>query len=143
MAIWIKSVMVAIFSIHPNYSELILSGIKTVEFRKRRCVKPVDKIVIYATAPVSKIVGEVSVVKETFGSLDELWPIAKRFGCLNDYSFFSYFKGKRNAVAYFLNNPRKYDRKISLFEIGIRNAPQSFCYISDQSLEILSSLSLR
>jgi predicted transcriptional regulator len=49
--------MDAIFSIRPQYVEAIFRGDKTVELRTRIPSKPVNKIWIYCTSPVKKIVG--------------------------------------------------------------------------------------
>lgn len=49
----------AIFSIHPQFADLILSGEKKFEFRRIPAKRDIDKILIYATAPVCAVVGEV------------------------------------------------------------------------------------
>ena len=48
-------------SINPEYVEKILSGTKKYEFRKSKCKREVSEIIIYSTAPVSKVVGKVKV----------------------------------------------------------------------------------
>ncbi len=48
--------MNVIFSIKPKYVERILSGEKKYEFRKRIWKKQVDRVFIYASSPVKKIV---------------------------------------------------------------------------------------
>ena len=50
-----------LMSINPTHAEKILSGTKKYEFRKTRCKLPIDTIVIYATAPIMKVLGEVKV----------------------------------------------------------------------------------
>jgi predicted transcriptional regulator len=47
----------AIFSIRPYFADAILDGSKTVELRKVAPKKPVERVWIYATAPVMHIVG--------------------------------------------------------------------------------------
>jgi len=46
-----------ILAVKPKYVELIKSGVKTIELRKSAPTCPVDRIYIYETAPVSKVVG--------------------------------------------------------------------------------------
>ena len=48
---------VALLSIHPVYAQGIIDGRKTVEFRRRAFGKSVTHVVVYATAPVRKVVG--------------------------------------------------------------------------------------
>ena len=50
-----------LISIKPFYAEAILSGQKTVEFRKRNFPKRVGTMVLYATSPVKRIVGFAKV----------------------------------------------------------------------------------
>jgi len=48
-----------LLSINPEHVENILRGGKTYEYRKILCKRKVDKIVIYSTCPVKRVVGEV------------------------------------------------------------------------------------
>lgn len=50
-----------LLSINPNHVENIFNGTKKYEFRKVECKKPVDKIIIYSTSPIKKVVGEALV----------------------------------------------------------------------------------
>ena len=52
-----------ILPIKPVFAEKILSGEKKYEYRKRLCIKEINKIYIYATVPVKMIIGEVGVVE--------------------------------------------------------------------------------
>ncbi len=53
-----------LLSINPEHVEKILTGQKQFEFRKVRCRSDVSKIVIYATSPVMKIVGEADGMRD-------------------------------------------------------------------------------
>ena len=57
-----------IMAITPYFAELILSGKKTVEFRKAAC--PAQRLFIYATAPVKRIIGECRIAYGRQGSPD-------------------------------------------------------------------------
>ena len=50
-----------LLSIDPEHVENILLGIKRFEFRKVRCKSEVDKIIIYSTSPVMRVVAEAEV----------------------------------------------------------------------------------
>lgn len=61
-----KPVMVqraVVISIHPEFSEAILSGTKQVELRKHPFPKDVSEVVMYVTSPVRYIVGKFAVEK--------------------------------------------------------------------------------
>lgn len=47
-----------LLSINPEHVENILCGKKRFEFRKVCCKADVDKIIIYSTAPVMRVVAE-------------------------------------------------------------------------------------
>ena len=46
-----------LLSINPEHVENILDGTKKYEYRKKSCKKDIDRIVIYSTHPVKKVVG--------------------------------------------------------------------------------------
>ncbi len=124
--------MVAVFSIHPYYAELIFLGLKSVEYRKTILKNTVEKIIIYETGPVSKVVGEAQVSHVLVGGLDEIWDITETRGCLQKEDYFQYYVNRNRAIAYFLKNPVKYKREMHLYEFGIKNPPQSFCYLRSE-----------
>ena len=66
-----------ILAINPEYVQRIFTGEKKYEFRKIICKKAVDKILIYETAPTSKIVGEVTVKSILKESPLNLWQLTK------------------------------------------------------------------
>ena len=51
-----------LLSINPEYVEKIFSGEKEFEFRKNRCKSDVNKMVIYCTSPVMKVIGEADII---------------------------------------------------------------------------------
>jgi hypothetical protein len=52
-------------AIHADFSSPILSGRKTVEFRRRipKGLKPGDRVLLYETAPVTKVIGGFTVAE--------------------------------------------------------------------------------
>ena len=126
--------MVAIFSIKPQYVSKILSGTKRVEYRRIKCANPIEKILIYSTSPVSRIVGEVSIIDVLVDSVASIWESTKEYAGLNYEEYAHYYRGKKGAVAYVLSNPIKYSSSLTLTDIGIIRAPQSFCYLANHNL---------
>ena len=128
-----------LLSINPEHVENILQGTKKYEFRKVRSRHPVDRIVIYSTAPVSMIVGEVEVMDALGGSPEEIWQqTAEHSGISKDF-FDTYFRGKSKAIAYRLGEVRKYKRPKHLADVGVTSAPQSFAYLPSPSSIVQSS----
>lgn len=124
-----------LFSIKPEYAQRILSGEKKFEFRKRLANNLVDTIVIYSTSPVMKIVGEVKVKEGIEKTPSALWEQTKKNAGITRKKYREYFKGCKKAFAYELGEVVTYTRGYSLEEIDIRQAPQSFVYITDEQYE--------
>lgn len=80
-----------LLSINPRYVEKILSGEKKYEFRTRIAKRKVDSILIYSTAPVKRVLAEVTVKKVLKGSPDELWDITEKYSGIDK-------KFKRNIL---------------------------------------------
>jgi predicted transcriptional regulator len=118
-----------LLSINPEHVENIFNGTKLFEFRKIRCKSDVDKIVIYATSPIMRVVAEVEVENIIEGNLDEVWKHTKKFSGINRSFYNKYYNGKNKAVAYKLCNVKKYKKQKLLSEYGLRCAPQSFVYL--------------
>ena len=50
-----------LISINPQHVENIFNGTKKYEYRKTKCkIKP-TKIIIYASSPIKKVVGEIII----------------------------------------------------------------------------------
>ena len=124
------SLMRALLSIKPEYAEKILSGVKKYEFRKAIFKKDVDTVVIYATKPVGKIIGEFKVKDILRDQPGRLWDKTKEYSGISQSFFDQYFNGRNQAFAIQIKNPFRYNEPYDLKKLlpkGI--APQSFCYI--------------
>ena len=118
-----------LLSINPQHVENILNGNKIFEFRKVRCRADVEKIVIYATSPVMKIVGEADILEIIQDEVDKVWEITSVNAGISRQFYDEYYQGKDQAVAYRLGKVKKYRRPLHLSDFGISFAPQSFVYI--------------
>ena len=85
--------------IKPEYAYKILSGEKKFEYRKRVAALEVTRIVIYASSPVSKIIGEVSVRGYLKDSPEGLWNKTKEYSGITLEGFSKYFANKENGYA--------------------------------------------
>ncbi len=118
-----------LMSIKPEFVRRIMSGQKVYEFRKRACKRNIDKIYIYSTVPVRKVVGEAKVESVLVDSPAQLWKITQLGAGIDKIFFDLYFQDKSEAVAYKLTSVIEYDCPKSLSELGVKVAPQSFQYI--------------
>lgn len=124
--------MKAVFSIHPRFAKLILSGKKACEYRRRLPAKNISSILIYATSPISKIIGEVKVENVLLLKKEELWSLTTQIGGISKSEFDEYFHGAPKAGALLLSNPVSYKKPLTIEEVGLTRPPQSFCYMSEE-----------
>ena len=118
-----------LISINPQHVENIFNGIKKYEYRKIRCKQEVDKIIIYSTYPIMKIVGEAKVEKILEDSPDNIWEETKNYSGIDLKFYQQYFKDRSKAIAYKLTNIKKYSIPQELSSYGIKSALQSFIYV--------------
>lgn len=118
-----------LLSINPSHVENIFKGTKTYEFRKKACKRNVDKILIYSTTPIMKVVGEAEVEDVLIDEPEEIWKKTEKKSGIDKCFFDEYYKNREQAVAYKLKNVIEYREPKKLEEYGISCAPQSFQYI--------------
>ena len=123
--------MKVLLSIKPEYAESILSGKKKYEFRKNIFRnKNVATIVIYATMPVGKVIGEFKVGDILALSPSELWDKTKAHAGITHSFFKDYFHQREKAFAISIKSPKRYKFPVDLNELipgGV--APQSYRYL--------------
>ena len=119
-----------IISINPEHAENIINGTKKFEYRTKAAKCDVDKIIIYETTPVKKIVAEVEIVDVLMMSPNALWNETKLASGISKDYFDAYFKNREVAYAYKLGTIKVYDRPRELAEFGLKFAPQSFVYVN-------------
>lgn len=122
--------MRVLLSIKPKYAEKIFSGVKRYEFRKQAFKKPVNVVVLYATKPVGKIVGEFRLKSILQGSPDEIWRLTEQFSGISHDFYAAYYKNRGKAYALEIAAPKRYKKPIEPTEfMADFSAPQSFRYI--------------
>lgn len=122
-----KSILI---SIKPEYVEKIFNGTKKYEYRTKICKEKIDKLIIYSTSPVMKVVGEVEVLDKLEDTRDRLWEKTNDYsGIESKKDFDNYFKHPDKAYCYALGKVTKYKMPKNLQDYGVKAAPQSFIYI--------------
>ncbi|RZK10436.1 MAG: ASCH domain-containing protein [Flavobacterium sp.] len=119
-----------LLSIKPEYAELIFTGKKKFEFRrtifKNRNVKTV---VVYASSPIQKVIGEFQIDSILQSDLDNLWKTTKKYAGIEKDLFFEYFSNKEDGFAIKIARTRKYRKPLCLKEDFNLLPPQSFLYL--------------
>ena len=119
----------ALISIHPEFVEKIFSGKKLVEFRKR-ISSNINFFLIYATAPVSCVVGYFEASKFHNGKPEYLWRKFSKVAGIDKRRFLQYFADKKVGIAIEIKHPIKFLKPLPLKDVmGEIRPPQSFLYI--------------
>jgi len=120
-----------LLSIKPEYVDKIFSGEKKYEYRKSLFSREgVTTVIIYATMPVGKVVGEFEIDKILTDTPKEIWKKTQLSSGINQTFFDQYFDGREKAFAIKIANFMIYDEPQHISEIIKRtHPPQSFCYV--------------
>ena len=118
-----------LISINPKHVKNILNGTKKYEYRTIKAKKKINKIIIYETSPIKKIVAEVELLEILENTPSIIWQSTKNYSGVDKVFFDKYFKNRKNAYAYKLGSIKKYDTAKKLSDFGLKVAPQSFVYI--------------
>lgn len=122
--------MRVLLSIKPEYAEKILSGEKRYEFRrtvfKNTAIK---KVVIYASSPVKKVIGEFDIECVISLELEDLWKKTSKYSGINKDFYDQYFDGKVFGYAIKVKKARRYKNQLNLDKYKIKYPPQSFIYL--------------
>lgn len=120
-----------LLSVKPQFAEAILAGVKTFEFRRalfRR--QDVRTVVLYASSPTCKVVGEFTIDEVLSLAPDVMWGETKAGGAIDRAYFNRYFEGRDTAYALKVKRVRRYRSPLCLrADFGITHPPQSFCYL--------------
>ena len=121
-----------LISIKPAYAEAILSGRKSVEFRKASFPKRVGTMVLYATSPVKKIVGVANVGAVVVLGPEGAWRRYHERGAIERRAFNAYYDGSKKAVCLEIGEARRLPKPLDPCKL-IREfrAPQSFRYLKN------------
>jgi predicted transcriptional regulator len=118
-------------SIKPEFAHRIFNGTKQYEFRRRVFRNPsVRKIVVYATAPVGRVIGEFEIDDILELELDCLWERTKDNSGIPKRFFDAYFTGKEKGYAIKIGKTCIYDTPLDLqSNFDVKRPPQSFVYL--------------
>ena len=121
-----------LLSIKPKYANAILDGIKTFELRRAIFRNQnVTKVVIYASSPICRVIGEFMIGQVLALDPRRLWRVTSKGSAVDREYFDEYFRGRKTGYALTVQRPRRYQRSLCLREdFGISHPPQSFCYLS-------------
>jgi predicted transcriptional regulator len=104
-----------LLSIKPRFADAILEGTKTFEFRRSifRDLE-VRKILIYASSPVSLVIGEFVVDGILALEPKVLWQFTAKGAGIDRQFFDDYFRGRKIGFALKVHCPKRYAKPLRL-----------------------------
>jgi predicted transcriptional regulator len=123
--------MKVVLSIKPEFATKIFDGTKKYEFRRAIFKNPsISKVIVYASAPVQKVIGEFEIEKIIFHDLSTLWDMTKEFSGISKDYFLKYFGERESGFAIKIKRTMRYSIPKCLREDYNLVPPQSFAYFS-------------
>lgn len=129
-----------LISIHPEYVDLIFAGKKRIEFRKCNIPSVPRTFLVYATSPVSQIVGYFVSEFVEKATPNELWSRYANIGGISREKYFSYYKDKKVAIGIHVSTHYEFHNKINPKDVGLL-PPQSFQYITQEKFNEILAMS--
>jgi len=120
-----------LLSIKPEFALAIFSGEKQFEFRKTIYRKhSVSQVYVYASAPISKVIGAFHVEEIIKRHPEALWQETSHGAGITEEYFSEYFAGCETGYALRIKNAERFEELRDLKRMfGIRHPPQSFRYV--------------
>ncbi len=121
--------MKVILSIKPEFANKIFDGSKKFEFR--RSIFKNDKVktvIVYASSPVQRVIGEFQIEKIINQDLGSLWNLTSESSGITQEFFYEYFGDKQLGYAIQIKSTRKYRPSKCLRTDFKLTPPQSFAY---------------
>ena len=123
--------MKVLLSIKPKYADLIFEGTKKYEFRRTIFKNTkIKTVIVYASSPVQKVIGEFEIDTILNEDIRSLWKKTKKHAGIDEEYFYQYFDSKERGFAIKIKNSRKYRKPLCLKEDFNLLPPQSFLYLS-------------
>lgn len=112
-----------------------MDGRKKIEFRKRRLADDVTVVWVYATAPVSKVLGYFEVGTIHTAKPTDLWRQFADVGCINRADFDRYYANSQIGAGISIRRAvrlRSPAHITDLLPSGV--PPQSYAYVGARTL---------
>ncbi len=122
--------MKVLLSIKPEFALKIFEGTKRYEYRRSIFRRgDVGKVVVYASDPIKKVIGEFEMGVILHDVPQALWNRTKDYAGISKERFFEYFTNKTKGYAIEVKAAQIYDTPLPLSRLMVTSPPQSFIYL--------------
>lgn len=121
--------MKVVLSIKPEFAFKIFDGTKKYEFRKAIFKNEnIKSIIVYASSPVQKVIGEFEIDQVLNHDIDTLWSLTQEFSGITEEFYYEYFANREQGFAIKIKEAKRYKKPKCLREDFNLLPPQSFAY---------------
>lgn len=123
--------MKILLSIKPDFAEKIFTGEKKYEYRRILFKnKNIKHIIVYASSPVKKVIGEFEIADIITDDPKEVWRQTHKHSGISKSYFEQYTGNKETVHAIKIGKLTRYKKHLNLRkDFDIEFAPQSFVYV--------------
>jgi predicted transcriptional regulator len=122
--------MKVLLSIKPEFAERIFDGSKKYEFRRAIFKNPdIKTVIVYASSPVQRVIGEFDIETVLCDSPQKLWRKTSKDSGISKEFFFDYFSERDIGFAIQVKKVRRFKISRCLRSSYDVSPPQSFCYV--------------
>jgi len=130
--------MKVLLSIKPEFASKIFDGFKKYEYRriifKRR---EIETIVVYASDPIKRVIGEFDIGEILHKKPEQLWAQTCKHAGITEGRFMKYFENQAKGYAIGVRKTRKYQTPLSLNDLMLSFPPQSFMYLHTDPMDYI------
>ena len=117
-------------SISSNEAEQLFDNAKSVVFFKVTPKYPVEKVLVYVTSPVQKVVGEFDLLKIDVNSVNTSWNKYRSSSVISSRKeYLEYFNSHKEAHALLASKVYKYRKPKDLASFNMNKGPSGFTYL--------------
>lgn len=130
--------MNVLLSIKPEYVKEIKKGAKKYEFRKSffRDIDNFERVFIYSSSPVKKIIGSFSPGQIVEEHPIKLWEQFHDVAGITKENFFKYFENREKGFAISIENLEIFKKPVDPLKIKQDFfPPQAFCYVKEEFVD--------
>lgn len=122
--------MKVLLSIKPEFALKIFDGSKKYEYRRAIFKRgEVTTIVVYASHPIKRVIGEFAIGDILHDETQMLWVKTKDHAGITEKRFLEYFRDKTKGYAIKIKSTKMYNDPLPLDSFMISTPPQSFIYL--------------
>ena len=136
-----------ILSVKPRWAALLMEGSKTAELRRVPPRRPATTALLYCTAPVSAIVGVLSIARVDTMPVASLWLATFAHSRIDRSEYEDYFAGRDVGSVIWIDAAHRTTPLVRVAELRAVNkswcTPQSFRYLSAAEQDVATLVESR